>query len=370
MVAIVTRVIEAVAHRRWSAGAIALGLALLLLAGPTRAMGLVVGGVAVLLLGADWLVEGSVDLARRVGISKLLIGLTIVAFGTSAPELAVNVMAALAGNPGISFGNIIGSNIANFGLVIGSGALAAPMIVNPKIIARELPWIVFISAGVIVLAWLPATRLAGFEPPAPGFSQSDGVAMLCAFAAITIFWYVEARRHVVPPIGIDEEEVDQADETAPSRPVVVAAGLFVVGLAALLAGGKATAMGAVQLAGWLGLSDALIGLTVVAIATSLPELATVVVAARKGHADLAMGNVIGSNVFNLLLVLATTSTIRDIPVPAGSGYHDLAAMVGIAALLWLVIQMGRGRLGRGLGLMLIAANLAYLAWSVFRELRA
>ncbi len=319
-------------------------------------------GVGLLLGGGHWLVEGAVAVARRLGMSTLLIGLTIVACGTSAPELFFNVAAALSGSGDLSFGNVVGSNIANLGLVLGVAAFIAPLAVHRSVLKRDLPMLVAASTLLCVLAWLPATRLAA-EGDGPGFSRPDGIVLLVGFVLVLAAWAAAAMRPGSEvPVDLDEAEAEAAERR--SLPGAVAQ--LLVGLAALVAGGKMAEVGAVGIATWAGLSPALIGLTVVAIATSLPEVVTLVVAVRKGHADLAVGNVVGSNLFNILFVLGATAVAGDVPLPT-HGWWDLAVMMGITlALVPLVATNGRQVLRWQSGLLL-ATWVAAMTWSVLRE---
>ncbi len=322
-------------------------------------------GLVLLLRGADWLVEGAVAIARRMGWSPLIIGLTLVAFGTSAPELAVNVFAAVSGNVGLSFGNIIGSNIANIGLVIGVGAIIAPMDVHSRVIRRELPWLLVVTVGTIGLIFFGPTMLQSEAGPfVYGIHRLDGLLMLIVFVSFCFFWYRTARADKWDPLTV--EAVREAQEMAAESPLKSWM-LFAIGLVGLLVGGKLTETGAVGIAKWLGFSDTLIGMTIVAIATSLPEVFTVIAAARKGHPDIAVGNVVGSNIFNLLLVLGITAMIGPIPLPPG-GLADLLVMLGMTVLLMLVVVTSRKRqVNRIEGGVMLALFAAYLSYRVLGE---
>jgi cation:H+ antiporter len=315
-------------------------------------------GVGLLLGGGHWLVEGSVAIARRLGMSTLLIGLTIVACGTSAPELFFNVAAALSGSGDLSFGNVVGSNIANIGLVIGVATFIAPLAVHRSVLRRDLPILIGSSVLMLALAWLPATRLEG---GAAGFGRPDGIILLAGFVIVIATWIVGALRSG-GRVPVELEEV--AD--GPERALPGAIALFVVGLAALVTGGKAAEIGAVGIAEAAGLSPALIGLTIVAIATSLPEVVTAVIAIRRGHADLAMGNVVGSNLFNILFVFGATSFAGEVRVPA-HGWTDLAVMLAMTiALLPIAVSNGRQVLRWQSGLLL-ATWAGVMIFSVLRE---
>ena len=322
-------------------------------------------GVPLMLWGADRLVSGSVSLARRLGVSTVIIGLTVVSAGTSAPELVVNLISATGGNPGLGFGNVVGSNIANIGLVVGIGALIMPMRVHSRIIRSELPWLTGISIGAILLVLIPIGRVNGDDGGRLqfGFSTIEGIALSVAFLVLTYLWYRACKSPVSDPISREVEDVtkDAGDQSLPG-----AIAIFLIGLACLLIGGKFTEVGAVRIASALGLSNAVIGMTVVAVATSLPELTTTVVAARRGHADLAIGNIVGSNIFNILLVLGVTSTIAPIPLPP-HGLQDLFAMLAMTLLLWRMCVTDRLIVLRREGGILLALYVIYIAWGLIRE---
>ena len=311
-------------------------------------------GVALLLTGGYWLVQGSVVIARRFGLSTLLIGLTIVAFGTSAPELAFNLIAATGGHGDLSFGNITGSNIANIGLILGVTGLVCTLDVHSRVVSKELPWLIGISLLVWVLAFLP--RGAGV------FSWTDGVLLLMLFVVFLFAWKRMGQKD-----RADTLVQDLGEEAAETRSALwLAIVLFLIGMACLLAGGKITERGAVSIARLLGFSEALIGLSVVAVATSLPELATGLVAARKGHPDLAVGNVVGSNIFNLLFVLGLTTLAAPITIPQW-GLYDLGVMIVMTILLWLLARSHGRKILRWQCIALLAIYVGFMTWTVARE---
>lgn len=326
---------------------------------PLVALAFLPVGIVVLLLGGHWLVNGAAAIARRLGWSTLVIGLTIVAFGTSAPELFFNVIAALNDHSEMSFGNIVGSNIANIGLILGVTALFAPLVVHGRIVTKELPWLIVISFVSFALAWF---TLSG---EGRSFDRYEGVAMLGAFTVFMVAWYRMGKREASDPL-VKELGASAEDESHAS--LRVAWVLFFVGLVLLLLGGKMTEVGAVKVAERLGLSDALIGLTIVAVATSLPELTTCVIAVRKGHDDLAVGNIVGSNVFNLLLVLGLTATITPVTVPERWWWCDLLAMNVFTVLLFFMARNHRRKLVRLEGGALLLLYVVYMTFSVLREL--
>ena len=310
-------------------------------------------GLVVLLAGGAFLVRGASALARVMGVSTFVVGLTVVAFGTSAPELAVNVAAALSGNGDLTFGNIIGSNIANIGLIIGLTALLLPLSVHRSIVSREIPVMLGVTGLAILLA---LDFLFGRNPD--HFSRPDGVLLLACFALFLFLTTRAALRDRKKDRFLKEAERDQ--EKQPEMHWAPASLFTVVGLAGVLLGSHWTVDGASGVAAALGMSQALIGLTIVALGTSLPELTTSLFAVRKGQADLAIGNIVGSNIFNLLFILGVSSSIRAVPVPAG-GFADLAAMAVFSVVL-LPFALSQRKLARHEGLLLLAGYLAYMAW--------
>jgi cation:H+ antiporter len=328
---------------------------------PVGAAACLVAGLVVLLAGGHWLVNGAVTIARRLGVSTLLVGLTIVAMGTSAPELAFNLIAAHGDNTDLSFGNVVGSNIANIGLILGVASLFRPLNVHGRVIKLELPLLLVASGAMFFFAYgLNARPLPGGQA---GFDRIDGLIMLGFFAAFMAEWIYLGRRDPADPLMEELREQAKAEGTLPAAVLLV-----LLGLVCLAGGGKLSEMGAVKIASMLGLSQALIGLTIVAFATSLPELITAVIAIRKGHDDLAVGNVVGSNVFNLLLVLALTAVVAPVAVPVKTGWQDLTVMVGITCVLALMSYSHR-TVTRGEGVLLLVMYLGYMSWGVFREVR-
>ena len=321
-------------------------------------------GVIGLLAGGHLLVTGSVALAKRFSVSPLLVGLTIVAFGTSAPELAFNIIAALNGRSGLSFGNIVGSNIANLALVVGASAMIAPLAVQLRIIRLELPILILISLIMLGMAFLVPQLPDGVTR---GYARLEGVIFLVGFVAFMLLMIQVGRKDRAAVLDPDiAKALEDVDELSPPPLLGVAVGLFIGGLVLLVGGGKLAEIGAIGLAEKAGLSDAVIGLTVVALATSLPEVVTSIIAAMRGEADLAIGNVIGSNLFNILLVFGITSVISPVALP-DAGLIDLLVMNGVTILLGILILIGRSRIGRPAGLMLLAIYVGYMIYTVARE---
>jgi cation:H+ antiporter len=303
----------------------------------------ILGGIALLYGGAEGLVRGSSALALRLGLTPLVVGLTVVAFGTSMPELIVSVDATLAGRGSIALGNVVGSNIGNVALILGISALIAPLAVRARIIRLDLPILLAASLLMVVLV---ADGAVG---------RGEAGLLLAALLAYTGFTLRSARR----------ESAAVAAEFAAGVPRVgrhaaVDAALLLGGLALLVAGARLLVIGAVAVAEDAGMSEAVIGLTIVAIGTSLPELATSAVAAWRGEGDLAIGNVLGSNIFNILGILGVAGMVRPI-AGEGIGAVDLGVMLALALLLLPMMWTGR-RVSRGEGAVLLLAYGAYLAY--------
>ena len=317
---------------------------------------LLVLGLGLLLSGGNFLVTGASALARNLGVPPLVIGLTVVAFGTSAPELSINLLGAIQGNGAISFGNIIGSNIANIGLILGVTALIRPLVIESVIISREIPMLILVS----VIAMIAGNDL--FLRSSTGmFDRSDGLIFLMLFGVFmyyTIGDVVKKRRDTL----VEEAEAFAGGKGL--RDTVMNLALFGGGLAGLILGGKLSVDAAVAIAAAMQVPEVIIGLTVVAIGTSLPELATSLVATFQGKNDIAVGNVIGSNIFNLLLVNGLCSTVRPIAVPLQGGLVDLLMMTLLAFfLLPMSITDGR-KIVRWEGAVLLLIYLAYNVWRV------
>jgi len=311
----------------------------------------VVAGCVLLYLGAEWFVAGATRLALALRVPQLLVGLTVVAYGTSAPEIAVGVQAALDGHGAVAVGNVLGSNIANIGLILGLALWLRPVAPNKSLRARELPMLV---ASMVNVPLVLADGSVG---------RAEGIGLVIASLAYTGWMVASARRSAQEAVG-DVEAAGAAAQAAGGgaeqgswRAGAVAA----VGLAVLLLGGQWFLRGAVALASSLGLSDRVIGLTLVAVGTSLPELVTSVIAARRGHGDIAIGNVVGSNIFNALLCLGAAACAGQIAADPGGLATDLGVALALtlaaAALLWRPVAPRRW-----VGAALVAAYVAYLGW--------
>lgn len=322
-------------------------------------------GVALLVYGGDSLVRGAVAIATRLGVAPVVIGLTAVAFGTSAPELALNLVAAVNDRPGLSFGNIVGSNIANVGLIVGVAALFRPMRVRASLIRREMPMMIGASALLIALAYLPP----GLERPDAdpfAFARFDGVALLLGFAVVFYFMLRLAKKPDDSSVLLADAEQAATTTTRSIRSGVI---IFIIGLAMLLVGGKLAETGAVGLAQELGMTDQLIGLTIVALATSLPELATALAAVRRGHTDIAVGNVVGSNLFNILLIMGATASVNPVPLPP-LAEASLGVMILLSLLLLPMSRTNDRIISRIEGAVLLSIYAGYLAFETLAAIVA
>jgi len=309
---------------------------------------LLLAGFVLLIKGADFLVEGAVAIARRLEISDLIIGLTVVAFGTSTPELFVNLVAGIRGNTALAVGNVLGSNIANILLILGFAAVVYPLSVTRGTVRREIP---FSLLAVIVLGLLANDRWIDLASSSL-LTRSDGLVLLCFFV---IFLY-SAFFQAAAIQGMEEQIPAQLH--GPLRAAVMVIG----GLAALTLGGRWIVDGAVTIASRIGLSEEVVGLTIVAVGTSLPELATSAVAAAKKNADIAIGNVVGSNIFNIFLVLGVSATVRPIPFTPQSNI-DLATVIFASLLLFLFMFSGRRRkVDRWEGAVALIFYIAYIGF--------
>jgi len=303
-----------------------------------------VAGLVLLLIGGELLVRGAVAAARRIGISPLLIGLTLVGFGTSTPELVTSLQAAFADSPGIAVGNVVGSNIANILLILGLAALLFPVAVAPGPFRRD--------GTVLVVSQLACAGLIVYG----SLARIPGLVFLAALIGYVVFCYLQERRGAPP----DDPHVHEAEETAaPAARLPVAIGLAIAGLVLTILGARFLVGGSIALATAAGISETVIGLTIVAVGTSLPELVTSVVAALRRHADVALGNIVGSNIYNVFGILGVTALVEPIPVPAEIIGFDVWVMLAATALLVAFAVTGR-RITRVEGGILMAGYAAYL----------
>lgn len=317
----------------------------------------VIAGLVILILGAEGLIRGASSLAVRLNISPLVIGLTIVAFGTSAPELTVNVLAALNGSADLAIGNIVGSNTANILLILGLTAMIKTITVKSSTIWKEIPLALLGAVLLFVMGNDALFDRLGYN----AITRTDGIALM---ALMIIFLYY------IFSLAKSERQRDKAkadkEEAVKVYTYPASIMLSLGGLASLILGGKFLVNGAVDIAHMAGLSEALIGLTIVAIGTSLPELATSIVAAIKGQADIAIGNIVGSNIFNVFWVIGLTGTITPLPFSSAINF-DVLVSIAATMLLFLFMQVGgHRRLVRWEGGVLLSSYVAYIIFIVYR----
>jgi len=297
---------------------------------------LLVVGLAMLCFGGNWLVSGGVAIAKKLRVSNLVIGMTVVAYGTSTPELAASIAAA-SEHGSIVVGNIIGSNIANIGMVIGIAAIMIPLVVSKTTLRREIPLMLGVSVLLILLS------LDG------DLSHYDGAILLSSLVGFAIFTYKDAKKN-------REKETDNTKDSK-SSVYLKATGLILLGVSLLGVGAYLTVDNAVVLAKELGLSEKLIGLTVIAIGTSLPELVTSIIAIRKGHMEIGVGNIIGSNIYNILMIMGVGASLGTILI-SPDVFVDYAIMIAFSASL--LIALKKGYISRMVGIVLSSAYALYL----------
>lgn len=315
-------------------------------------IGKFVVGLLLIMKGADWLTDGASSIARKFNISTLVIGLTIVAFGTSAPELVVSSMASISGETDIAIGNVVGSNIFNVLAIMGITALIAPVPVKGNNIKYEVPLAILASVAVFVMASDALFNGGG----ANVITRGEGIILLCFFLIFLAYTFAIARN------GVDAE--GQAEVKL--MPMWKSVLLFLVGLGCLVFGGDTMVDGASGIAEFLGVSQSIIALTIVSAGTSFPELVTSIVAARKGDTDMAMGNVVGSNIFNIFLILGTAATIS--PLSGGSiTMVDYGLLLFSIVALWLACKFGKTyhKITRTEGAMLVLCCIAYYSYLVY-----
>lgn len=318
----------------------------MILTGTIWAVIKLLAGFILLFFGGDWLVEGGVALARRFRISPLVIGMTIVAFGTSAPELLVSLISAIKGSAGIAIGNVVGSNIANIGLILGLTALICPIETdNSKVIRHGS---IMIAASLLLMVFALKS----------GITRIEGLTL---FAGIILFTTLSVRKGRTQP-----QEADIDNQEGKSMTVLAAIGLIVLSCAMLAFGADILVDGATTIASSIGVSDKVIGLTIVALGTSLPELAASVAAAFKKQMDISIGNIIGSNIFNILCVLGVSTSIKPISLEFRDYANDFIWMLGFSVfiIIFTTMRKKKGRLGRTAGILFLLAYAVY-AWSLF-----
>jgi len=309
-------------------------------------------GFVLLIKGADWLVTGASALAKKHNVSDLVIGLTIVSFGTSAPELVVNTVASINHHSDIVFGNILGSNVVNLFFILGVAGLIYPITVHSNTVWKEIP--VSVLAVVVLLMLSNGFLMTGVNV----LSRIDGTILLTFFAGFLYYIYIQMKT----------DRLDSGEENVKQMTNLKIWVLIIIGLAGLVAGGKLVVDNAIKIATLMGVSEKIIGLTIVAIGTSLPELMTSVVAALKKNSDIAIGNVIGSNIFNIFFILGVSSMIN--PVQFNPSFNtELYLLAGGTLVLFIAMFTGgRKKLDRWEGAVLLGIYLLYIGWLIAGEL--
>jgi cation:H+ antiporter len=305
-------------------------------------------GLVLLLFGAEYLVRGAVALARKLKVAPMIIGMTIVAYGTTSPELVVSLQAALDGAPGISVGNVVGSNIANILLILGLSAVIFPIVVQPTSLMRD--------AAMCMGAALVFTALA----LSGTIERWQGALMIAMLAAFSIFAFAQERRR-----GKQNDPGDMAEELAEEfketpKPVWLSLLSVLGGIVAVVTGAKLLVMAAIDIARTVGVDETVIGLTIVAVGTSLPELATAVVAALRKHSEVAVGNILGAGIYNLFAIMGLVAIVAPVPIPPQIVAFDLWVMIAVTALL-LAMLLWRKGLSRPVGAMFLVGFVAYSA---------
>lgn len=312
---------------------------------------LLILGFAILIKGADLLVDGASSIAKKLKISALVIGLTIVAFGTSAPELIVNVMASAKGNAEIAVGNIVGSNIANILLILGVAAIIFPLRVRKSTTWKEIP---FAMLAVAVLFFIANDTLID-KIPSSVLTRIDALVLLSFFG---IFMYYT--------IGMAKEQSQEDSTKIKTLSVRISILFIILGLAGLVLGGKWVVDGAIHMAKTFGLSESFIGLTIVAVGTSLPEFATSAVAAYKKQSDIAVGNVVGSNIFNIFFILGVSGIISPIPFSAAMNMDILVCVIATLLLFLSVFVGNRHQIDRWQGVLFFLFYAGYIGYLIMR----
>ena len=314
---------------------------------------LLIVGLVLLYFGAEWLVKGAVAIAQRLGIGPLVIGLTIVAFGTSLPELTVSIQAALAGSGDIAAANVVGSNIFNIAMILGLAAVVCPIRITANLVRVDIP--IMIAVSLLAIGLLADRHL----------SRREGGLLMAGIVGYLLLSYYLAYKKPDAALIQETEDIHSQQNTAVAQGNLwLSIGSIVLGLLLLVIGSKALVSGAVRLAQFFGLSEAVIGLTIVSAGTSLPELATSVVAAYRRQPDIALGNVIGSNIFNLLAILGVSSTLVPYAAP-GIGSVDLAVMLAVAVIS-LPMMWSRFTLSRLEGIILLICYGLYMAYLLLK----
>lgn len=316
-----------------------------------KAITFLIIGFLLLVKGADCFVDGASSIAKKLRVPSFVIGLTIVAFGTSAPELAVSLSAAIKGSNDIAIGNVVGSNIFNTLVVLGASAAITPIAVEKGMIKKDYPLSIFVS----ILLGLLSLDMFLFHAPAMTLGRIDGIILLVVF---TFFMYTTLKDGFKHRLELEETEEKQNISLWKSILICM------IGLAGIIIGGNLSVDGAKEIARAFGLSEALIGLTIVALGTSLPELVTSIIAAKKGESDIAVGNVVGSNIFNILLILGLSATI--LPMNVSSTYlYDIGILIVISLVSFIPIATTK-KVGRSMGITMVCSYILYTVYLLLR----
>ena len=313
-------------------------------------IGLLILGLVLIVVGGDFLVRGASNLAYSIQISPLVVGLTVVAFGTSAPELLVSLQAALDGHPDISMGNIVGSNICNLTLVLGATATFYPILVHEN--SKKIDWPMAMGSSALLYFFVSYDHVV---------QRFEGIIFVLILAIYTYFLIEMSRRETLERMVEEEEEIPEIVGSAVLKEV----GFLILGGVMLYFGSEWFVGGAKNIAQGLGVSDAIIGLTVIAIGTSLPELVTSIIAAYQKNTDLAVGNLLGSNIFNILSILGWTSIVKDISVNPQLIDVDMWIMMGITVMVLIMMVVGK-KIGRLSGVILLVTYAAYMTYLVMK----
>lgn len=314
-------------------------------------------GLLVLIKGADWLVDGAVAIAKHFGMSPLIIGLTIVAMGTSAPEVAASIKAALENSPGIAVGNVYGSNIANLALVGGLCAIIRPISISRAVLRRDIP----LMLGAAFL-------LYGIFYTGLSLGRSESVLMLVVFTGIILFMIHSERMRAKKDAHVLEEKATTIEHAAPHQPKSLWISLFIIfiGLICLAEGANLTVSAAKIVGRHAGLSDHVIGATIIAVGTSLPELITCLIAAFKGHDDLSVGNLVGSNIFNTLLVIGASGLVKPYSIESKLIGWDYWLMILVFVLFSMIVFTTK-KISKSAGLLLFMCYAGYIAYNFFQK---
>jgi cation:H+ antiporter len=322
---------------------------------------LLLASMALLLAAARIFVDGISGIAAAFGVPQIVIGMTVVAFGTSTPELVVNAMSAYRGSTDLAFGNVVGSCLVNVGFVLALTAIIRPLKVEPSLITREIPMLIVAVAALVVLG---SDRVLNQRGP-DEWVRSDGIILLLLFC---IFLYYTARA-AITTVRSDAFIAEVREEAADAKPVPPwkQAVFTIGGFVGVSLGAQWTVDNAVLIARGFGVSETIIGLTIISLGTTLPELATCILAARRGNADIALGNVVGSNLFNILGIGGVVSVIRPVPIP-DSGFGDLAVMALLTVVLLPIAIRSQRTITRGEGAVLLILFAGYLGWRLMQAL--